>query len=258
MNFKGDRKGVGLFLAGPGALLLGSLLWLVSGVSSASVPVDPCARADARLAATGMGDSDFDGLSNCRERRTTGTVARDDDSDDDGIEDGAEVVDGTNPLDDDSDDDGLSDGDEQSAGTDPHDSDDDDDGSLDGSDSDPADELHDELEGDVSILTCPSAGADGSITVLGIAIVLTADTEFEGAESCQALADRIAANGSAHVEVEVGQGSGSLTAIEVELEDADNDGSPDDIDSDDDEDGVSDDDDDDDDGDGVSDDSDDD
>jgi hypothetical protein len=71
--------------------------------------------------------------------------------------------------------------------------------------------------------------------VLGITVMLTADTEFEDVESCEELAAKLATDGAAHVEVEVsGQGCDGLVAEEVELEDHDNDGTPDDHDDDDD------------------------
>lgn len=95
-------------------------------------------------------DSDGDGLTDDVETDTgvfvdgndTGSDPFDNDSDDDGLLDGAEVALGTNPVDDDSDDDGLLDGEELGLGTDPLDSDSDDDGVSDGDEvaggSDPA------------------------------------------------------------------------------------------------------------------------
>jgi len=87
-------------------------------------------------------DSDDDGIPDVFETDTgtyvspsdTGTDPNDSDSDDDGLNDGAEVTLGTDPNDADSDDDGLTDGDEVNAfGTDPNDPDHDDDGYCDGS-----------------------------------------------------------------------------------------------------------------------------
>ncbi len=202
--------------------------------SVAAETTPTCAKANARLAATGKGDKDHDGLSDCSEKKLLGTDARDYDSDDDGVADGDEVATGTNPIDDDSDDDGMDDGDEVAAGTDPKDDDSDDDGTKDGSDSDPAHELRSESKGALQSLDC----AQNTLTVLGIAITLTADTEYDGAASCEDLATKLAANGGAHVEVEVtGDATTALVAQEVSLEDADNDGSPDDVDDDDDNDG---------------------
>lgn len=205
---------------------------------------DPCAKADARLAATGRGDRDHDGLSNCAERKILGTDPADFDSDNDGVPDGDEVAEGTDPSDADSDDDGLDDGEENDAGTDPADADSDDDGTPDGNDADPGDELKSEIAGSLQAITCPTAETDGSLTVLGLSIVLTSGTEFENGESCADLAARFAANGGAKVEVEVsGEGCSGLVAEEVEIEDVDNDGSPDEMDEDNDNDGISDDDD---------------
>lgn len=206
--------------------------------SLAADTIQPCAKANTRLAATGKGDKDHDGLGDCSEKKVLGTDPRDYDSDDDGVADGAEVAGGTNPIDDDSDDDGIDDGDEVGTGTDPLDDDSDDDGIEDGSDADPAHELRSEIKGALQTLSC----ADNTLTVLGIAITLTADTEYEGAASCDDLATKLAANGGAHVEVEVtGDATTALVALEVSLEDADNDGSPDDVDDDDDNDGSDDD-----------------
>ena len=243
-----------LITAAVGALLVGSLGLLRAGTAAAG---PNCDKANQRLAQTGRGDRDFDGLSNCEEKRILGTSAKDPDSDDDGLDDGDELAAGTDPLDPDSDDDGLPDGQEEAIGSDPLDPDSDDDGELDGDDPDPANDLDAEIEGPLDAITCP-AGGPGSLTLLGIEVALDGTEEYDGAESCEDLAARFAANGGAHVEVEVAGVLGSFTALEVDLDDADNDGSPDHVDDDDDDDGIPDDDDDDDDGDGMDDDSDDD
>ncbi len=228
----------------------------VIGASSWAADADRCVKSDERLATKGRGDRDFDGVSNCREKHILGTSHKDPDSDDDGIDDGDEVENGTDPLDPDSDDDGLDDGEEDDLGTDPNDSDSDDDGEDDGEDPDPADRLGSEIEGAVDAISC---GTSASVVVLGIPIELSAATEYDGVESCEDLASRFAANGGAHVEVEVvGSLSTGFVAEEVGTDDADNDGSPDDVDDDDDNDGIDDDEDDDDDDDGVDDDEDDD
>ncbi len=239
-----DRK-VGTRKAWPAAvlgvgLLLGASLLLQAAVAVASSG-DPCARANARLAATGRGDRDFDGLSNCEERRVTGTSVRDPDTDDDGIADGDEIAEGTDPLDADSDDDGITDGDEVAIGSDPLDTDTDDDGIADGDDPDPADELHSRIEGDIDSISC----ADGDLVVLGISIALVADTRYEEVADCAALASRFANNPSAHVEVDVDGDLGTgFVASKVDLKDNDGDGSPNDVDDDDDNDGTPDDEDD--------------
>ena len=60
---------------------------------------------------------------------------------------------------------------------------------------------------------------NGSITVLGVAVTLTPDTEFDDVESCAVIMP------GAHVEVEIADDtSAGLVAEEVELEDADGDG----------------------------------
>ena len=73
------------------------------------------------------GDYDNDGIPNIL----------DDDSDNDGIKDGQEIENGTDPADSDSDNDGLLDGEENSQGTDPNNSDSDNDGIPDNSDPTP-------------------------------------------------------------------------------------------------------------------------
>ncbi len=219
----------------------------VSGMPRAGAEsTDVCALANQRLAETGKGDNDHDGLSNCEEKKVLATDPRDYDSDDDSLADGDEIADGTDPTDSDSDDDGLDDGDEDAIGTDPKDSDSDDDGEDDGDDDDPAAELEDQVSGAAQSATCLSDGT-GTLTVLGIPIVLEAGTEYEGIAGCDALAARIASGVTARVEVEVtGDAATALVAHEVSIEDGDNDGRPDDADDDDDGDGTPDDDDDDD------------
>lgn len=238
------RGATTLRVATAAALLLGtsSMGWLEKARADST---DVCAAANQRLAETGKGDHDHDGLSNCEEKKVLGTSPRDYDSDDDSLADGDEVNHGTSPSDADSDDDGLDDGEEDAIGSDPNDADSDDDGDDDGEDSDPAHELKNEISGPVQSLTCP-AGGSGTLTVLGIAIVLDAGTEYKGVADCDALAALIAAAGGTRVEVEVtGDATTALVAHEVSIEDHDNDGSPDDVDDDDDGDGTPDDEDDD-------------
>jgi hypothetical protein len=85
------------------------------------------------LSHDGSADGDSDGLDDLEEFQN-GSAPNDNDSDDDGLTDGAEVnTHGTEPDDSDSDDDGLSDGDEiNTHSTDPLDADSDDDGASDG------------------------------------------------------------------------------------------------------------------------------
>jgi len=228
------------------AALLASAGWQLA---AAEASADPCAKANARLAAKGKGDKDFDGLSDCSEKKVLGTDRRDPDTDDDGVDDGAEIEDGTDPLDPDTDHDGMIDGDEAAHGTDPLDVDSDDDGLDDGDDPDPAGELDSRIEGLLGAIDC----AGSSLRVLEIEIALTPATRFEDRlADCTELAAAFAANGGAHVEVEVtGDADVGFEATAVDLTDDDNDGSPDDVDVDDDNDGTPDDEDSDDDGDGV-------
>jgi hypothetical protein len=234
------------------AALTIAIAGLVVPPSAVAQTVDPCVRAKLRLVEVGRGDKDKDGLTKCEERKVYGTDAKDWDTDNDGISDGDEVDGNTDELDDDTDDDGIKDGDEETIGTSAVDEDSDGDGVIDGLDDDPAGELSDQIEGSLEGIFCPVGGGTGTITVLGNDITVSADTAYDGAESCDDLLTRFINNGGAHVEVNVSyDGFGGLTATRVDLEDADNDGSPDLIDDDDDNDGIDDDIDDDDDNDGV-------
>jgi len=214
------------------------LIGLLLGPGTSAVPAresDPCARADARLLSTGRGDRDQDGLSNCTEKKLLGTSPRDYDTDDDGVSDADELDDGTDPTDPDTDDDGLDDGEEEGRGCDPTDDDTDDDGTMDGSDCDPGDDLKERIEGNATDVVCPSGDTAGSLTVLGIPVMLTSETAFEGVESCDAFKTQQEASGGAHVEVKVtGDLGAGLVAEEVEIEDGDDDGCPDDSDDEDD------------------------
>lgn len=181
----------------------------VAALATAAAAQQPCAQAEARLARTGKGDRDHDGLSNCLERKVLGTSPRRADTDRDGMDDGLEVRNGTDPL---------------NADTDA-------DGTVDGADLDPRGELVDKLEGDLESLACPTADADGVLGLLGLEIALPDGVPFEGVADCTALADHLAAMGSAHVEVRViGDATEGFVATHVELEDVDNDGVPDDVD----------------------------
>jgi hypothetical protein len=195
------------------SLSLGLVLLLAAAPASAA----RCDRADARLATTGKGDRDGDGISNCRERIMR-TSASDADSDDDGMDDGDEMAGGCDPLDSDSDDDGVDDGDDET----------------------PAAPPRQEVKALVDALVCPTDVAPGSITTLGIVVAVDAATEFED-ETCEELAARFAAEGTALVEIEIREDeAGGLTALEVEAEDGehgdhhgDDDGEDDDDDGDD-------------------------
>jgi hypothetical protein len=177
-----------------------SALWLSFGLAlllgAAPASAARCDRADARLAATGKGDRDGDGISNCRERllRTSAAKA---DSDDDGLDDGDEMAAGCDPLDSDSDDDGVDDGDDET----------------------PAAPPRQEVKALLDALVCPTEAAPGSITALGIVVALDAATEFDD-ETCEELAARFAAEGATLVEIEIREDeAGALTALAVESED---------------------------------------
>ena len=120
-------------------------LGLALVVGSAPASAAKCDRADARLAKTGKGDKDGDGISNCRERLMR-TAIDDPDSDADGMDDGDEMAGGCDPLDSDSDGDGI----------------------PDGQDDTPARPPKQKVKALLDALSCPSEGATGSITALGI------------------------------------------------------------------------------------------
>ncbi len=220
------------YIYGAGFVSLAALVLIAgwwAGDVDARVQKDRCERADARLAETGRGDRDHDGISDCRERRTYGTDHKDWDTDDDGIADGRELAEGTDPLLADTDSDGLDDGAEARAGTNPLEMDTDADGDMDGDDRDPAGDLDDQIESRITALVCPEGGVDGELTILALPVVLTPETEYEGVGSCADLAALMELNGSVHAEVRVdGDAVGGLLAREVEVDDEDDDGSPDD------------------------------
>jgi hypothetical protein len=193
---------------------LGLAVGLPTAASAKKKDKDRCARADARLVATGKGDRDGDGLSNCRER-LVGSSLVDADSDDDGLDDGAEVADGCNPNAPDSDGDGI----------------------PDGEDPTPAPPAEQKLEAFLDALTCPTTGVPGSLTALGVTVVLDDATEFDDT-TCEELAALLAeATEGVLVEVKILEDElGGLAATKVELEEDHDDGDDDDHDDGDDDD----------------------
>ena len=91
------------------AVVLGVCLWL-PGSAEAKAKKDLCRKADLKLALTGQGDSDGDGVSDCREARYLLTDVQNPDTDDDGLTDGEDFGKSCDPKDDDTDDDGVPDG----------------------------------------------------------------------------------------------------------------------------------------------------
>ena len=180
------------------AVMLGACLW-APGPASAKGTKDACKKADAKLAQTGVGDSDGDGASDCRESRYLHTFLTDPDSDDDGMSDGEEYTRFCDPLDQDSDDDGINDGDDES----------------------PA--VKQKVEALLDALICPQIDVPGSITALGITAKLDMNTEFEDT-SCAGLETLLAGGGNVFVEIKILENVlGELTATEVELEHPDRD-----------------------------------
>lgn len=196
------RLGTRSSLAMGGALALAMSLSLTTATNAdAKAPkIKSCAGPEAEFLATGEGDRDGDGLSDCRETRQLRTLANDPDTDDDGLMDGEEIELRCDPRNSDSDDDGLDDGEDDSSRI-----------------------PEQKVEGILDALTCPSVGVVGTISVLGTTALLDAGTEFED-ESCAELAELLAAgvlSGTpVMVEVEIAEDSiGAMTAIEVEVED---------------------------------------
>jgi hypothetical protein len=201
---------VSLSLRAALAAALVAILGLAVGAPTAAAAKkkdkDRCARADARLAATGKGDRDGDGLSNCRERQLRSSMV-DADTDDDGLDDGEEFEEGCDPTAPDSDGDGI----------------------PDGEDPTPAPPPLQEVEALLDALTCPQPGVPGSLAALGITVVLDDATEFDDT-TCEELAALLAsATEGVLVEVKIVEDeAGGLTAVKVELEDDDHDGDHDD------------------------------
>jgi hypothetical protein len=177
----------------PAAFLLGAALSLWSLPAAAGT----CDRADLRLARTGKGDRDGDGISNCRERKILHTRADVADTDQDGLDDGDEMLEGC----------------------DPHDSDSDHDGTPDGDDDTPGMPRAQKIEAFVDALTCPEGDGTGEVTALGAIVTITATTEFEDA-SCADLAAALAGGTAPFVEILVAEDTaGALTATSIEADD---------------------------------------
>ena len=183
------------------AVLLGIVSWGAAPASAKGGGKDPCAKADARLARTGLGDTDGDGVSDCRERLM-----------------------GTSVTDPDTDHDGMSDGEEMHASCDANDPDSDHDGIDDGEDATPA--LVQKIEAQLDAITCPTETpptdttpgtvTPGTLSALGINISLTATTEFEGT-TCAGLVARLTAGQPVIVKVKILEDMlGALSAKEVE------------------------------------------
>lgn len=191
------RNWTNLALGGAVILALGVTLTTAGDANAKTSKKKNCAAAETLFQATGQGDLDGDGLSDCRESRQLRTSVTKPDTDDDGLMDGEEVAVRSDPLVPDSDDDGI----------------------MDGDDSTPR-IPEQKVEGFLDALTCPTVGVLGSVTVLGTTAILDDVTEFEHAD-CAELAAMLAtattAGTSLLVEVEIAEDAvGALTAIEVE------------------------------------------
>jgi hypothetical protein len=175
------------------SLVLSAFVW-APGQASAKSNKDACKNADLKLALTGVGDSDGDGLSDCREIRYLHTLPNDPDTDHDGLDDGTEFKTACNPNDPDTDGDGIDDGDDDS----------------------PA--IVQKLEALLDALSCPQVGVPGSISALGTTAALDMNTEFEDT-SCAELAALLVPGANVFVKIEILENMlGELSATEVELE----------------------------------------
>ena len=164
---------------------------------------DPCKKADIKLARTGQGDADGDGISDCRESRILRTAVNDPDTDDDGLDDGEEIERFCHARKPDTDGDGV----------------------VDGDDGNPV--VVQKVEALLDALTCPvpappetpdAPATPGSIGALGITAILDVETEFEH-ESCEDLTEQLALGQPIVVEIDILEDMlGTLTAIEVDVE----------------------------------------
>jgi hypothetical protein len=184
------------------AILLGVLFWSAAP-AAAKGSKDPCRKADAKLALTGQGDADGDGVSDCRENKVLHTMANDPDTDHDGLNDGDEVRKFCNPHKPDTDGDGTEDGDDDSP------------------------VIEQKVVAILDALTCPveitppttppTPPTPGSISALGISVTVDADTEFEH-KSCADLVAQLALGQPIVVEIDILEDMlGALTATEVEV-----------------------------------------
>jgi len=180
------------------ALAIGACLGL-AGTAEAKGKKDVCRKADLRLALTGQGDADGDGVSDCREARYLKTDPENPDTDDDGLEDGDDFGKSCDPRDEDTDDDGLPDG------------------------EDPTPVVTQKLTALLDALTCPTAEVPetspfvpGSISGLGTTAILDADTRFF-VKRCEDLAAVFAeGEGNLLVQVRIVENSlGELHATSV-------------------------------------------
>jgi hypothetical protein len=181
-------------------LLLGVFVWTAPAAAKGNKGKDPCRKADIKLALTGQGDADGDGVSDCREEKVLRTDPRDADTDDDGMDDGDEIAHFCHAKNPDTDDDGVDDG----------------------TDDTPA--IEQEMVAILDALTCPvpatspeTLPVNGSLSALGTTAAVTVDTEFED-KSCEDLVARLALGQPIVVEVEIFEDMlGALTATEVEV-----------------------------------------
>jgi hypothetical protein len=181
------------------AIVLGAFVWMPSQASAKGKKY-ACLKADLKLAQTpGVGDSDGDGVSDCRESRYLHTFTNDADSDDDGLNDSVDFAKSCNPLDPDSDGDGIEDG----------------------NDSSPV--VEQEMKAILDALSCPTVDdlgamtAAGSISALGTTAGVDLDTRFKHT-TCADLSTRLLAGGIVVVEIEILEDAlGALRATDVEL-----------------------------------------
>ena len=153
-----------------------------------------CTRADLKVLLTGQGDSDGDGVSDCREIRYLRTFINDPDSDDDGLDDGEDFAKSCDPLDPDSDDDGIEDGDDRSP------------------------VVKQKMQALLDALSCPTVDAPGSIGALGTTAVVDLETEFDDV-TCSELSDLLLEGGTVVVKIEILENAlHELRATEIELE----------------------------------------
>ena len=189
-------------LATASSAILALCLMAPTAAHAKTPKIKSCANSEAAFLATGQGDRDSDGLSDCREMKQLGTSPTNPDTDADGVTDAQEVSDHTDPLDADSDGDGIND----------HD--------------DSAPRIQQRLKVFVDELTCPLVGVPGKLSALGMSLMLDDMTDFEDG-TCADLAALMLAeptDSQVFVEVDVVEGlAGLITATKVEVEEAEED-----------------------------------
>ena len=188
------------------AILLGVLVCMAAPASAKGKgSKDPCRKADIKLAKTGVGDTDGDGVSDCRETKVLRTDPNDPDTDDDGLDDGDEIQRFCHARKPDTDDDGEEDGEDETP------------------------VVKQKVEAILDAIYCPvpavpetpespgTPAVPGAMAMLGIIAAIDANTDFEHT-TCEDLVARLALAETLIIKVEIFEDMlGALTATKVDL-----------------------------------------